>query len=599
MRRALLVLAISCGGPQLAEPGKRADLSRLLPATLEAERPKSGDPRVARVHVWADAGVRALPHWREDIADQIDYASQLLTPFVGIRLQVDKVGEWDRQGDPKLALDELRKADAGDDATWVIGYVTPPDASTKDMAELGEAHVLDKHIIVRSWPEQAETTALAGRLPELKDADRAEVIAAHKRHKQTVVLLHMLAATVGAIGEADPSWIQALLYSPKQSTFSQRNRELIELGIGLRLAVVNQQTLAHDLLENIEKQDWGGWVPADKDQVVTALRNAIDSSKAGKTAADVPSGAYQQFDRVRELQKKGDIQEATLEIDNLLSAYPGNAAMTELKCELLIAKPGLSDKVTLATCAHASEVAPGDPTPHMVLGEAYAKAKDLATARTQLAQAEDLIANLKTGQADAWRRVIGDYVAIGALTWTEDAIAKAKLDHDPAAPIVAQTRVRFGLSRDGKIVKPEAEGAFVAAIQAALDQIYASKYSDATRALAAAERKWPGAPGVSAARCDLELRQGHAAEARSACQRAIASDPNDSWALYLSGVLDLKNESGTKAGIEQLKRAIAVDPDLGQAWRALGKAYAREHATAELERLGKDYAAKFNQQLPQ
>ena len=273
--------------------------------------------------------------------------------------------------------------------------------------------------------------------------------------------------------------------------------------------------------------------------------------------------------------------------------------MTELKCELLIAKPGIADKVTLATCAHVSEVAPGDPTPHMTVGEAYAKAKDLTTARTQLAQAEELIANLKNGQADAWRRVIGDYVAIGALTWTEDAIAKAKLDHDPAAPIVQQTRARYGLPRDGKLVKPEAEGAFVAAIQAALDLIYATKYGEAERSLAAAERKWPGAPGIAAARCDLELRQGHIADARGACQRALASDPNDSWALYLSGVLALKTESGTKSGIEQLKIAIAVDPDLGQAWRALGKAYAREHATADLERLGKDYAAKFNQQLPQ
>ena len=145
---------------------------------------------------------------------------------------------------------------------------------------------------------------------------------------------------------------------------------------------------------------------------------------------------------------------------------------------------------------------------------------------------------------------------------------------------------------------PEHEAALVAAVRAALDSVYASKYGDAEKTLAAAEKKWPGAAGLAGARCDLGIRMGQIDAARAACARALATDPKASWALYLSGVLALRDASGTKAGIEKLKKAIEVDPELGQAWRTLAKAYARAKDKVALEQLGKDYVAKFGQPLP-
>ena len=65
-------------------------------------------------------------------------------------------------------------------------------------------------------------------------------------------------------------------------------------------------------------------------------------------------------------------------------------------------------------------------------------------------------------------------------------------------------------------------------------------------------------------------------------------------------MIELKNTSaaGTKAGIEKLKKAIEVDPDLGQAWRTLAKAYKRAKDDAAYDQLAKDYSAKFGQPLP-
>ena len=597
-RAALLVLVAACGGSQLKE--HTPDLTKNLPATLEADRPRQGDPRTAKVRVWVDPGVRALPHWKEDITEQIDYASQLLTPLAGARLQVESFKDWARAGDPHDALRALTEADKGDDVTWVIGYITPGDVASKAFGELGDAQPLGHHVVVRGWAEDAEQKAIASSLPDLKEAERTEVLAAHRRHKQTVVLLHMLATTLGAISESDPTWIQHASYSPKQHGFADRTRELLNLALDERLGDGTNQTIARKLLEAIEKSEWGGWVPAEHDQLVAILRNIIDADKAGKTATDIPPAAYDQVTRIKQLAKQGDMANALAELDNLLSAYPGNASLHQLKCDLLLGKPGVADKTTREACARASTLAPGDPTPHIAVGEALAKTGDLAGARGELAQAEGKIENLPagTGRDDVWRRLIAIYTAMGSLTWTEQAIARAKLDGDPAAATVAQTRARYGIPRGTKLVAPDQEGALVAAVKKALELIYASKYGEAEKALAAAEARWRGAPGLAAARCDLGFRTGRFDVARAACSKALATYPDESWALYLSGVIALKDANGTRAGIDQLKKAIAVDPELGPAWRTLAKAYDRAKDTAALDQLAKDYQAKFGQALP-
>jgi predicted Zn-dependent protease len=189
---------------------------------------------------------------------------------------------------------------------------------------------------------------------------------------------------------------------------------------------------------------------------------------------------------------------------------------------------------------------------------------------------------------------------LGSLTWTEETIAKAKLDNDPMAAEIASTRARYGVPRGAKFVKPEDEAALVGAVREALGLVYASKYPQAEKAIETGLKKWPGAPGFSAVRCDLELRQARLDAARAACNKALDIDPNESWALYLAGVIALKDTSaaGTKAGVEKLKKATAIDPELGQAWRTLAKAYARAKDQAALDQLRKDYAAKFNQALP-
>jgi predicted Zn-dependent protease len=601
MRWALLCcLLVACGGGQIQER-KAADVSKLSPATLEATKPRDGEPRDAKVRIWVDAGVRALPNWKEEITDQIDYAGQLLVPMLGVRLKVEGFKEWTRTGDPHTALKELAAVDDGKDVVWVIGYVTAGDVASKAMSELGDAQLLGKHIVVRGWAEKPETEALAEKLPDLKQAERVEVLAAHKRHKQTVVLLHFLARTLGAVEENDPAWIGNPTYSPKQASFADRTRDLMQAAIDHRLADDAQPAIAKDLLEKIAKEEWGGWNAGDKDEVTKQLTAMVNASRAGEAAPDVPMAALEQFERIKVLLRKGDTQNAFAELDNLIVAYPGNATIYELKCELMLMKQGAADKATRAACARVSDLAPSDPSPHFAVAAALARQGDLAGAHGELKQAAGKIATLKAGAADQWKKLLAIYDALGALTWSDEVIEQARLDNDPIAAQVAATRARYGVPKGAKFVKPEDEGKLVAATKDALALIYANKHADAEKVLGAAEKKWPRAPGLAAARCDLELRKTALDAARAACNRALDADPNESWALYLSAVIAFKDTSpaATKSGIEQLKRAIAVDPELGQAWRTHAKAYARAKDQAALDQLGKDYAAKFNQPLPQ
>ncbi len=586
----------ACGGPQIRDPDAR-DASRQLPATLEVAKPRPGDPRTLKLRIWVDTATRARAGWREELTDQVDYASQFLTPLVGASLKIEAFKEWDFAGEPVPAMRALATADRGEDVAWVIGYIAPSETASVAFSELAIAEPLGTYLIIRGWAEDAETKKLVASLPDVGEAARLEVLGAHRRHKQTVVLVRTLALTLGAISEADSDSVQHVSYAPKQTGFADRNRELAQLALAARAGGGGQVAVAKALLEAIEKAPWGGWITAEQDELLARLHAVVDATASGKTAAAVPAAAAAQYDRIERLAQSGKTADALAELDILLAAYPGNAVIHQLRCSIFLRAPGVQDPATRAACGKVTELAPGDPTPHLAVGDALAQAGDLAGARAELVLAAGKIGNLPVGGPEAWRAVIAIYQRIGALTWTEEAIAAAKLDGDPVAAEVAQKRARYGVPRGMKI-PPTDEAALVAAVRGALDLVYASKHAQAAQAIAAAEKRWPRAAGLAAARCDLALRTNRLPAAKAACAKALAADPKTSWALYLSAVIALREPSGTKRGIAQLEAAIAVDPELGQAWRTLAKAYARARDQVALAKLGADYAAKFGQPLP-
>ena len=131
-----------------------------------------------------------------------------------------------------------------------------------------------------------------------------------------------------------------------------------------------------------------------------------------------------------------------------------------------------------------------------------------------------------------------------------------------------------------------------------LDLVNTDKFKDAAIALASSEKRWPKAAGLATMRCELEFRQKHYPKARVACAKAVSLAPDTSWALYLLGVIDLQgNPKARAAGIDHLRHAIAADPELGQAWRTLGKALERYGTADELAALRADHQTRFGRAL--
>jgi predicted Zn-dependent protease len=617
MRRVVLAVAAliavqvavgagCAGSSQGGGHHRNLDLGKAMPAELEPGTHHEGDVKVARVRVLADADFRArTPAWKHRITDEIDYANALLTPMMGVRLEITELRDWDHNA-PDAPLRETLAALAtdapGDDVHWTIGLTTPSTTPTTAFDELGITEAFGRYLVIRGDDDAAARDAFAKQFPDVPIKDAGDVLDARRRHRQTCVLLHQLGHSLGAIHETDPSWILHATYEPQQSTFSDRNRELMQLALDERLKIKELRSppaLAAQMLAAIEKAEWGGWIAAEKDDEVNMLRAIVDAAKKGETAPDVPAAIYDQFQHAQTLVQQGRAKDALVELDPLMAAYPANAQLRLLACkgQLAVVK-GPPGDAARDTCARAAELAQGDPHPYLALAAAYLAAGDKPQTRAQLAQAGAKVDNLPEGKAGVWTEIATMYQQLGDLTHAEDASAHAGASPDPIAPWAARNRTRYGDPRDGARWKitPDNEADYVETVRKILDLVYADKYGEADKLARTADKRWPGAPGIASARCDLAIRQNQDGAAGAACKAALAAFPTDSWALYLSGILLLKQRDPAP-GIESLKKAIAADPELAQAWRALAKGLERANATADLAKLRSDYQAAFGQPL--
>src|SRR5262249_22412575 len=124
MRRLVLLVtaAMGCSGASQSTH-KNVDLGRAMPAELDPGTKPEGDVKVARVRVYAAKDSRDHDaRWKQDVTDEIDYANQLLTPMLGVRLEVSDVVEWDHTA-PDAPLREtlaaLATAAPDGDAHWI------------------------------------------------------------------------------------------------------------------------------------------------------------------------------------------------------------------------------------------------------------------------------------------------------------------------------------------------------------------------------------------------------------------------------------------------------------------------------------------------
>lgn len=587
---------------------ERRALHAAEPAPLEASRPWTKDPRDLKVRVWVDEDFRSQNmRWSKQIEEQLDDANQFLIPALGVRLVVGAYEKWDvRTADRSMEqlLEQLEAKDQGEDVAWVIAYVSSLSIAADSFEQLGVARALGKHVVVRGYADAGERKAFTAAFPRTTAEERERVHQARRRHKQTVVLIHELGHTLGAIHETDPGWIMHGSYDPQMSQFSDRARELMQMALEERLKPPREQdvrALAGRMIGYLDANPWGGWVEEDRNLVMQYLRATMAST--GPAGGDsmaapdipVPPAASDQFQRARALAARGEPDAALAELEALVAAYPGSGEIRQAICEVHIGASGPGSAQASTACERAAEVSPEDARPYLARVEAYLRAGDQPHAVELLARAET-----RAGEdASTWDRIAAIYQASGRVTQAEKAAARAGGGAHPVAVWATRTRARYGLPPDGKKfrIAPDDEGAYVAAVRELLDLIYAGKTGPAQAKAKAAEKRWKGAPGILAARCDLHLRLGDKGAAKRLCAQAVAAWPGAAWAHYLEGVIALQEHKDARA-VLTLRAAIVADPELAQAYRALGKALARTKDDAGWAALATEYQQKFGQALP-
>src|SRR6267143_1903956 len=223
-KRLLACAALAAACWKSPRDGQRDYAQSLRPAPIGAQSRASGPVRPLRVRVYADPEYQAqTPRWSERIREQIDRANATLEAGFGVRLELEAPRTWkraDRFEPLDKALEGLAAADPGADVDWVIGFAPALGFASAAHEQLGMGAVFGRHLVVRGMFSLEETRALETVLDKLPREERDALLRERRIHKETAVLLHEWAHTLGAFHEHVPGSLMSPMYEPSQSGFS-------------------------------------------------------------------------------------------------------------------------------------------------------------------------------------------------------------------------------------------------------------------------------------------------------------------------------------------------------------------------------------------
>ena len=589
-----LAAAVGCasaGGGRTTERPVEIEPARLVPT------PVAGVGKfTARIRVYVDVGYKGQnPAHEQQIRRLLSGAFRILEPTIGVALGEVEFRSWEREpgSDLKMMLAELEALDPGEDVDWVLGFVDAQGHVAADVHQLGEARALGKHAVLRGLDDRGEVAVLDSALASMSGQDRRALYERRKQHKELVLLLHELGHTLGAMHVTGNDRIMSPGYDVAQSSFEVPTARLMAVAAKARFggsrAEPDREWRA--VLDYIRQHPWSGWNEDERDRIVTELEGRVKSVGEGGTAGMLLGGKVRPEDRERfraaeRLHGSGRPADAWEQLEPLIEFYPDEPSVQLLSCRIAVAA-GKDQALVAKRCERAQQLAPGDPEPNVRLAQAALAGKDQAKAAAAAEKAHKQLAAMspavKKELAAVWKE-------LGAVTRVEEAgQGDAELTGWARA-----LRSRYGIAP--KVVAPEREAAYVAAIRELLKLVYARKFDAAEKRAAQMRKDYGDAAGIDASLCDLEVRRKKYPAARALCEKAIARYADEAWAHYLLGLLD-KHDQKAAAAIQHLEKAIALDPELQNAYQVLAGLY----GTARKEdgaRLRKAYKEQFGSDLP-
>ncbi|HYU15238.1 MAG TPA: hypothetical protein VEL05_04180 [Candidatus Acidoferrum sp.] len=611
---ALLAASAGCafGATRAAYEARTA--ARLEPAAVEPTPTEGGSVGVLRVRVFVDEDYRAQNRRHsQEIGRLFARASALLEPTVGLRLEVVEVADWKRRSgdDLQAVLDELVSLDPAEDVDLVVGMISGLARVEVQLHHLGMARVFGHHLVLRGLNDAVEVKELDRALGTVDEKVRRGLYARRRQHKELVILLHEIAHTLGGLHVTAPGDLLHWQYDHQQSSFGADNAQLMRAVAAAKLAKGPEAGAGWRLvLARVRVNPSQGWNEDEKAELVTELEElSRGESSAGERKGEAIGDAVRASDRERfraaeRLEGAGRPLDAWEELEPLIDYYPDEPGVQRFACRLAVAAE--RDRASVETrCSHAAQLGPGEADPQLRLAQWYLaggdKAKSLAAAHKALELLQRSAAGATGGSGEdpgaerTWLDLARHFQALRAVTWAEKAAAGTSKAKD-VAEWARATRVRFGMPAGGAI-PPEREGEYVAGVSELLQAVYSRQYADAEKRAASLERTFRGAPGIHAARCDMEVRLHHYPAARAQCRAALRLYADSAWAHYLIGLLD-KHDKNPAAALEHLERAIALDPDLKHAYEVAGDLYKQLGRAEDRKRLGEKYRAHFSHELP-
>ena len=214
-----------------------------------------------------------------------------------------------------------------------------------------------------------------------------------------------------------------------------------------------------------------------------------------------------------------------------------------------------------------------DPAPFIAAAQAALSRHDLTQAQVQAAEAAVRAGRTSPPNPAAWLAVARIDLRIGALTWADQALARAA--GEAAAPALGaqvQNARRFhGLPAHWPGLAAEQEPAFLVSFTQADAALTAPRR--ARPLIAAGLRRFAAAPGWLMLACDLSMRESHNGAAMDQCTAALSAMEELPRAHFLLGTLQLAAGKTTVA-LTSLQRAVDLDPGQPVYWDALGEVHA-------------------------
>jgi Flp pilus assembly protein TadD len=548
-----------------------------VPDTPDTETPK--EVREYKVRVYADADYqRQTLLWSEGIEAQIARANRVLEAQFGVRLVVKELKSWRRSGHSDsldAALNELVELDAATDVDWVLGFVSSLEVFAANQEQLGRAESPGHHMVLRGMFSLAEVNALNSTLNELSQQERDNVTRERRLHKQTLVLLHELAHSLGAFHELSGDWIMSPYYDAKQSSFSPASLHLILASLTYWRATdpAGRQAWARSYRDEVTR-----FPPAEADRASLGVALAYSAKLLASSTPDSPTDPAPAH---AETASRGRSQSS----DPLLES-----------CYVAQARSPRAD-ATLATCRRAVAAPGARSEALLLLGRVLVARKQVAEAVEVLAHAE---AELSAGAPEpkAWVYLAQLYARSDTCTGAERAAKRAP--DDPAALQVVkdctQQRRSVALPRDVKGVPVEREHDYVEAIQKAQRDVDARHTEQVRVRVLEMEKAFPGSPGPPLIACISAGGEKDATQTRTSCTAAIAAAPEAFVAWLLLGKVAISESRWEDAG-KCLQRAIELDDNIGEAWRRLAAVYIHVGDRPALTALRSRYRQKFKGDL--